>query len=322
MSEFSTYHFTINLLAAGVTRGTPMLFAGLGEIICERAGILNLGIEGLMLVGAMSGYALSYRTGNPFLAVLIGSLAGGLLSLIHAFVSITLKGDQVVSGLALTFLGSGLAAVLGAPLVDIQEPIARIGTRSIPGFSAFPLVGPILFHQNLMVYLGFVLIPCVWIFLYRTRMGLHLRACGENPHAAEAMGVPVIGLRYFSTFLGGCLAGLGGASLSLGITPGWIDGMTAGQGWIAIGLVIFSGWNPWRAALGAYLFGAIRRLPLDLQGVPFLPLFRNPNTGYFLNMAPYLFCIIILVISGKKAIRYRLGAPANLGRPFSRGTRT
>ncbi|MBN2054244.1 ABC transporter permease [bacterium] len=313
--------FGINLMAAGITRGSPMLFAAVGEIVSERSGVLNLGLEGLMLMGAMTGYGVSYKTGDPYMGVMAGILAAGFLSLIHAFVSVALKGEQVVSGLALTFFGTGLAAVLGAPLIEMKGVAPRFGTYTVPLLGRLPVIGPIFFQQNVMVYLGYFIILAVWFVLYKTRLGLHLRACGEHPTAADAMGVHVLRYRYGSVFFGGCLAGLGGAALSLGITPGWIDGMTAGQGWIAVGLVIFAGWNPWRAALGSYLFGAIRRLPLDLQGVPGLPFFRNPNIGYFLNMLPYLFCIAVLLISSRRSFRLRLGAPAALGLPFMRGER-
>ncbi len=311
--------FISNLLAAGVARGTPILFATLGEIVTERAGVLNLGIEGMMLLGAMSGYGISYMTGNPWLGLIAGCLAGGLLSLLHAFVSVTLRGDQVVAGLALTFLGSGLASVLGAPLIEVRETAARLNVLELPLLSKIPLLGPVLFQQNIIVYIGFIIVPVIWIYLFRTRPGLHLRAVGEQPAAAAARGISVAKTRYLYVFAGGFMAGLGGASLSLAVTPGWIDGMTAGQGWIAIGLVIFAGWNPWRAALGSYLFGAIRRLPLDLQGQPWIEFFHNPSTGYFLNMLPYIFTITVLLLSSRKSFRRKIGAPEALGKPYTPG---
>lgn len=309
----------VNILAAGVRSGTPMLFATIGEIFAERSGVLNLGVEGMMLMGAMSAFGVAHATGNPWLGVLVAIGMGGLLALLHAFVVITLRADQVVSGLALTFLGTGLSAVLGAPLVEVRQA-PRLPAWDVPLLADIPLVGPIFFQHNVIVYLGFLLVPIAWFYMYRTRPGLELRAVGEYPAAADVMGVNVYRLRYAYTVLGGMLAGLAGAALSLAITPLWVDGMTAGQGWIAVGLVIFAGWDPVRAAVGSYLFGAIKRLPLDLQSFAFF--LRNPATGYFANMLPYLFTIAVLVISAREATRRRLGAPAALGVPYVREERT
>ncbi|GAP62979.1 hypothetical protein ARMA_1402 [Ardenticatena maritima] len=309
----------MNILAAGVRSGTPMLFATIGEIFAERSGVLNLGVEGMMLMGAMSAFGVAHATGNPWLGVLVAIAMGGLLALLHAFVVITLRADQVVSGLALTFLGTGLSAVLGAPLVEVRQA-PRLPAWDVPLLADIPLLGPIFFQHNVIVYLGFVLVPLAWFYMYRTRPGLELRAVGEYPAAADVMGVNVYRLRYAYTVLGGMLAGLAGAALSLAITPLWVDGMTAGQGWIAVGLVIFAGWDPVRAAVGSYLFGAIKRLPLDLQSFAFF--LRNPATGYFANMLPYLFTIAVLVISAREAARRRLGAPAALGVPYVREERT
>nr|WP_290666370.1 ABC transporter permease [Ardenticatena sp.] len=309
----------VNILAAGVRSGTPMLFATIGEIFAERSGVLNLGVEGMMLMGAMSAFGVAHATGNPWLGVLVAIGVGGLLALLHAFVVVTLRADQVVSGLALTFLGTGLSAVLGAPLVEVRQA-PRLPAWNVPLLADLPLVGPIFFQHNVIVYLGFLLVPLAWFYMYRTRPGLELRAVGEYPAAADVMGVNVYRLRYAYTVLGGMLAGLAGAALSLAITPLWVDGMTAGQGWIAVGLVIFAGWDPMRAAVGSYLFGAIKRLPLDLQSFAFF--LRNPATGYFANMLPYLFTIAVLVISAREATRRRLGAPAALGVPYVREERT
>ncbi len=309
----------INLLAAGVRSGTAILFATIGEIFAERAGVLNLGIEGMMLMGAMSAFGAAHGTGNPWIGLLTAAGVGALLSLLFAFVVITLRADQVVSGLALTFLGTGLSAVLGAPLVEVQVA-PRLPSFAIPGLAQIPVLGPILFDHNVIVYLGFLLIPLAWFYIYRTRPGLELRALGEYPAAADVLGVEVYRQRYAYVMLGGTLAGIGGGALSLAITPLWVEGMTAGQGWIAIGLVIFAGWNPVRAAAGAYLFGAIRRLPLDLQNVAFF--LGNPTYGYFLNMLPYLFTILVLVIGARGALRRRLGAPAALGVPYVREERS
>jgi len=308
----------INLLAAGIRSGTPLLFATIGEIFAERSGVLNLGVEGMMLMGAMSAYGVSHATGNPWLGLLVGIIVGGFMALLHAFMTVTLRADQVVSGLALTFLGMGLSAVLGAPLVEVRNA-PKLPAFPIPGLSQIPVLGPILFDHNIIVYIGFLLIPVAWFYIYRTRPGLNLRAVGEYPAAADTLGINVTRLRYYYVILGGMLAGLGGAALSLAITPLWIEGMTAGQGWIAVGLVIFAGWDPLRGAMGAYLFGAIRRLPLDMQNISFF--LQHPTYGYFMNMLPYLFTIIVLVIGSREALRRRVGAPAALGVPYVREER-
>jgi simple sugar transport system permease protein len=308
----------VNLLAAGIRSGTPILFATIGEIFAERSGVLNLGVEGMMLMGAMTAYGVAYGTGNPWIGLLVAIGVGGLLALLHAFVTVTLRADQVVSGLALTFLGTGMSAVLGAPLVEIRSA-PRLPAFPIPFLSEIPVLGTILFNHNVVVYLGFLLVPVAWFYIYRTRPGLELRAIGEYPAAADTLGVNVIRQRYFYVVLGGMLAGMAGGSLSLAITPLWVEGMTAGAGWIAVGLVIFAGWDPLRGAIGAYLFGAIRRLPLDAQNLTFF--LQNPTLGYFMNMLPYLFTIVVLVISSREALRKRAGAPAALGVPYVREER-
>lgn len=306
------------LLAAGVRTGTVILFATVGEIFAERSGVLNLGVEGMMLMGAMSGYGVAWLTGNPWLGMGGALLMGGLFGLLHAFVTVSLRADQVVSGLAVTFLGSGLSAVIGSPLVDVRD-VPRLPQFPIPLLSQIPVLGPILFQHNVVVYLGFLLAPLAWYYIYRTRPGMELRAIGEYPAAADVLGIGVYAQRYLYVILGGMLAGLAGASLSLAITPLWLEGMTAGIGWIAVGMVIFARWNPLMAMVGAYLFGAINRLPLDLQNVGFF--LRNPQLGYFLKMLPYLFTIFVLVVSARSAMRRRLGAPAALGVPYQREDR-
>ena len=308
----------VSLLAAGVRSGTAILFASIGEIFAERSGVLNLGVEGMMLMGAMTAYGVSYASGNPWYGLGAAMVVGTLMALLYAFVTVTLRADQVVSGLALTFLGLGLSAVLGAPLVEVRNA-PKLPAFDIPVLSQLPILGPIFFQHNVIVYLGFILVPTAAFYIYRTRPGMELRAIGEYPAAADVLGVNVYLQRYGYVMLGGCLAGAGGAALSLAITPLWIEGMTAGQGWIAVGLVIFAGWNPWRAAAGSYLFGAIRRLPLDLQNVGFF--LANPTLGYFMNMLPYLFTIIVLVIGSREAMRRRVGAPAALGVPYVREER-
>jgi simple sugar transport system permease protein len=317
----------IIILQAGVASGTVLLFATIGEIFAERSGILNLGVEGMMLVGAMSAFSVAIATGNPWLGVLVAMIAAGLFSQIHAFISITLQADQVVSGLALTFLGVGISLVLGEGLSKAGA-VSLLPNFSIPLLSVIPIIGPIFFtNHSVLVYVGYLLIPFAWFYIYRTRPGMHLRAVGEYPAAADALGVNVYRLRYFYVFVGGVLAGLAGATISLAIAPGWFSELTtAGQGWIAIGLVIFAQWDPIRAAFGSYAFGALRRLVLDIQGPVTLlgfanPFYFNPYWGFFLQMLPYAFTIVVLIIGSREAMRKRIGAPAALGTPYVRGER-
>ncbi|MBI1880829.1 MAG: ABC transporter permease [Chloroflexi bacterium] len=316
----------IIILHAGLATGTVLLFAGIGEIFAERAGVLNLGLEGMMLMGAMAGFSTSLATGNPWLALGVAMAAAGLLSLLHGVVTIHFQADQVVSGLTLTFLGTGLALVFGEGLTGQTPPL--IPNFDIPGLALIPVIGPIFFEEHsLLVYLGYFLTPLAWYYIYKTRPGMHLRAIGEKPEAADTMGINVYKLRYLYVFVGGCLAGLAGATISLSISPGWYSALTtSGQGWIAVGLVIFAQWDPFRAALGAYLFGALRRGILDLQGPKILlgftnPLFINSNWGFFLQMTPYILTIIALVLGARAAAKKRLGAPAALGVPYIRGER-
>jgi len=317
----------IIVLQAGVATGTVLLFATLGEIFAERSGVMNLGVEGMMLLGAMCAFSVTLATGNPWLGILAGMFFAGLISQIHAFISITLQADQVVSGLSLTFLATGVSLVFGEGLSKAGA-VNLLPVYSIPLLADIPFIGPIFFkEQSVMVYLGYILFPLCWYFINRTRPGLHLRAIGEYPAAADALGIDVFGLRYLYVFIGGTLAGLAGATLSLAISPGWFSDLTtAGQGWIAVGLVIFAQWDPLRAAFGSYIFGALRRLILDIQGPQVIfgvanPFFYNPYYGFFLQMLPYAFTIIVLVLGSREAIRNRIGSPAALGLPYIRGQR-
>ena len=318
--------FTI-ILQAGIASGTVLLFATIGEIFSERAGVLNLGVEGMMLIGAMSAFSTTIATGNPWLGVLVAMIFAGLISQIHAFIVITLQADQVVSGLSLTFLGAGISLVLGEGLSKAGT-VALLPNFSIPLLSLIPIIGKIFFtNQSVLVYIGYLLVPLSWYYINRTRPGLHLRAVGEYPSATDALGINVFRMRYFYVFVGGMLAGLAGATISLAVSPGWFSELTTGgQGWIAIGLVIFAQWDPIRAAVGSYAFGALRRLILDVQGPLLLfgfanPFYYNPYLGFFLQMLPYLFTVIVLVIGSREAMRKRIGAPAALGNPYIRGER-
>jgi simple sugar transport system permease protein len=317
----------ITILHAGVATGTVLLFATLGEIFAERSGVMNLGVEGMMLLGAMAAFSVGVKSGNPWLGVLVAMLAAGLLSQVHAFLTITMHSDQVVSGLALTFLGTGISLVLGEGLSKAGTT-ALLPVLTIPVLSAIPVIGPILFEeQNVLVYVGFLFVPLAWYYINRTRPGMHLRAVGDYPAAADSLGINVARLRFFYVFVGGLLAGLAGATISLAISPGWFSELTTGGlGWIAVGLVIFAQWDPFRGMIGAYAFGALRRLILDIQGPTVLlgfanPFYYNPYWGFFLQMLPYAFTIIVLVIGSRDAVRKRLGAPAALGVPYVRGER-
>jgi simple sugar transport system permease protein len=315
------------ILQAGVATGTVLLFATLGGIFAERSGVMNLGIEGMMLLGAMTAYSVSYSTGSPWLGVLAGMLAAGLISQIHAFVSIHLQADQVVSGLSLNFLATGVSLVLGEGLNSLVG-VPLLPSLSIPLLSEIPVIGKIFFSDHsIMVYIGYLLVPLAWYFINKTRSGMHLRAVGEYPAAADVQGISVYGTRYFYVFVGGLLAGLAGATVSLAISPGWFaEKTTSGQGWIAVGLVIFAQWDPVRAMFGSYVFGALRRLVLDIQGPALIfglanPFYYNPYLGFFLKMLPFAFTVIVLVLGSREAIRKRIGTPAALGLPYIRGQR-
>lgn len=312
----------VSLLSITIAAGTSLVFATVGEIITERAGILNLGVEGMMIMGAVTAFAAAFHTGNAWAGVAIAMLVGGLLASIHALLTITLRADQVVSGLALTLFGSGLASFLGqrlgpegAPLVGLTGP--RFNEVLLPGLSQLPVIGPALFHRDLLVYLMYLVVILSWYFLYKTRAGLHLRAVGENPQTVDAMGVDVAGLRYFYTVIGGMLVGLGGAHLSLAYIPGWTENMTGGRGWIAIALVIFATWNPARAIIGALLFGGVNAVQFRLQAA------GTTIPASLLNMLPYLLTILVLIlITWWETFGRRVGAPAALGLPYMREERT
>jgi simple sugar transport system permease protein len=315
------------IFQAGVASGTVLLFAAIGEILAERSGVMNLGVEGMMLIGAMTAYRTVVQEGSPWLGVIYAMLFAGALSLLHAVVTINFQADQVVSGLAINFVGIGLSMVLGEGLSKAGT-VSLLPSYTVPVLSLVPIIGPIFFtNQHVLVYLGYILTPLAWFYINRTRPGLHLRAVGEYPAAADALGINVYGTRYLYVFVGGLLAGLAGATISLAVAPGWFSELTtAGQGWIAVGLVIFAQWDPWRAAVGGYMFGAIRRLILDLQGPELLlgfpnPFFYTPKLGFFLQMLPYALTIIVLVMVSREAMRKRLGAPAALGVPYIRGER-
>jgi simple sugar transport system permease protein len=308
----------ISIVAVAIRAGTSLVYATIGEIYTERSGVLNLGLEGMMLMAAVTGFAAAYHTGNPWAGVAAAMLVGAALSVLHAFLTVTLRADQVVSGLALTIFATGLASFLGQRLGPNGQPlVGQIGPRferlPIPYLSDLPVVGRALFQQDILVYLMYVLVPIAAFYLYRTRAGLHLRAVGENPHTADAKGISVPRVRYLYTIAGGALVGLGAAHLSLSYTPGWTENLTGGRGWIAIALVIFAMWDPWRAVLGALLFGAINAIQFRLQAM------GTNIPAAFLGMLPYIFTIAVLVfITWFESARKRVGAPAALGIPYVR----
>lgn len=304
----------ISVLSTGVVAGTPLLFACLGEILSERSGVMNLGVEGMMLVGAVTGFAVTVSVQNPWAGFFIAMIAGGFMALIHAFLTISLKANQVVSGLALTIFGTGLSAYLGKPLIGIPAPVA-FQPFEIPVLSKIPALGGILFHHDALVYLSFMMAAALWFVLYRTKTGLIIRAVGESPSAADVAGVSVFKVRYASVIVGGMLAGAAGAYLSLAYAPSWLENMTAGRGWIAVALVIFAMWNPARALIGAYVFGAIDALGFYLQTMGVV------IPSFFLKMLPYVFTIIVLIVMTCETKRRRVATPEALGLAYSREER-
>ena len=306
--------FLTVVLASAVRSGTPVLYASLGEVLSERAGVMNLGLEGIMLVGAYAGFAVTHATGNPWIGLAAAFGAGCLITVIHAFLCITMMCNQVVSGLAMVLTGYGLSALMGRNVIG--QTIQGVTAWNLPFLSSIPFVGPIFFRHNAMVYFSFILIAFLCWFLFRTSHGLNLRAVGENPRAADAMGLPVTAIRYFYCIAGGGLAGLGGGYLSVVYAQMWIEGMTSGRGWIAVALVIFGLWNPMRVACGAYLFGGMEALQLRLQAMG-----STLSTSLLMTL-PYLMTIIVLAAVSVKAGKGRLlGAPAALGIPFRREDR-
>ncbi len=294
-----------------IKSSVAVLFATLGEIITERSGVLNLGVEGMMLVGALAGFAAGVATQNPFLAVAGGMLAGGMLSLIHAFFTIRLHSNQVLCGLALTMLGVGLANFLGRPLIG--EAGIRIRAVAIPYLSDIPYIGNIFFQQSPYAYGAYIVAPLAWFVLFKSRLGLVLRAVGEDATSADAAGVNVGITRTVAIVIGGLFSGLAGSYLSLSYTPGWKETMSGGQGWVAIAMVIFCTWNPLRAFWGALLFGGLTALQFFFQAaaIDIIP-------TYLLKMMPYLLTIAVLTLVTTSSKHRKASAPADLGIPFIR----
>jgi general nucleoside transport system permease protein len=320
------------VLAQALAYGTPILFAALGELLAERSGVLNLGVEGIMLVGAVMGFWASQRAPGPtalvlVLAVATAAFAGLVISAVHAFLVVSLRASQIVSGLALTIFagGLGLSSYLGNDLglADLP-PSHQLGEIDVFGLKGVPVIGPVLFHQSALVYASWAMTIAVGLYLARTRLGLNVRAVGESPGAADAMGINVAAYRYAHVLAGGALAGVGGACYSLSITPGWTagDSLVGGAGWIAIALVIFSFWRAELCLVGAYLFGGLSGgLPGALQAHDYKVIPTFLKTPEFLNALPYLTTVVVLVLIASGWGKRRLGAPAALGVPYVREER-
>ena len=293
------------LVAAILIASTPILLAALGELVAERAGVLNLGVEGMMITGAVLGFAAAVGSGSPALGFVAGAAGGAALSLVFGLLTQMLMANQVATGLALTLFGLGLSALLGQGYVGVRPPsVARLDGP----LSEIPVIGPMLLSHDAVLYIGLLAVPAIWAFLHRTRAGLILRAVGEGHDAAHALGYPVAAIRLAAIAFGGAMAGLGGAYLSLVRVPQWTEGMTAGAGWIALAIVVFAAWRPERALAGALLFGGVAVLQLNLQAAGL------PAPAWLLSASPYLATIAVLVaISGRRGS----AAPADLGRPHS-----
>jgi simple sugar transport system permease protein len=296
------------IILAVLTASTPLLIAAAGELVVERAGVLNLGVEGMMIMGAACGFAAAWYTGSTLVGALCGIAAGAALSAVFGALTLGLAVNQVAAGLALTILGVGLSGLIGAGFVG--ERITPSPNLYLPVLSDLPVVGRILFAQNAFVYLSIVLIIAIWRFLYVTRAGLVLRAVGDNHASAHALGYPVLRIRFLAVLFGGACAGLAGAYLSLAYTPFFIAGMTAGRGWIALALVVFASWLPGRLVVGAYLFGAVTILQLHAQGAGLgIP-------SQLMTALPYLATILVLVVISRARVTAGSAAPASLGQVF------
>jgi ABC-type uncharacterized transport system permease subunit len=304
---------TTLVLVTVIGAATPLLFAALGELVAERSGVLNLGVEGMMLAGAVTAFAVTVTTGSAVLGILTAAMAGALMALMFGVLTLSLTSNQVATGLALTIFGIGLSALVGSGFVGI--PVERLPRLRVPGLSDLPVIGPLLFGHDVLVYLSVAATAGVAWFLKRTRGGMILRAVGESDVSAHSIGYDVIKVRYLAVLFGGVMAGLGGAFLSLSYTPMWVEEMTAGRGWIALALVVFASWRPWRLLLGAYLFGGVTILQLYAQGAGG---FGVP--AQVMSMLPYLATIVVLAVIAGGPWKGRLDAPACLGQPFRPAT--
>ena len=296
------------ILLTILTAATPLLIAATGELVAERSGVLNLGVEGMMVMGAVTAFALATATGSPWIGLMGAAIIGALFSLLFAFLTLTLVSNQVATGLALTILGLGLSGMIGENYIGL--PGVKMDAITIPFLSDLPVVGKLIFGQDPIFYLSLILLFGVWWFLFRTRAGLTLRAVGGNHKSAHALGVNVIGIRYLAVMFGGMCAGIAGAHLTLVYTPQWTENMTAGRGWIALALVVFATWRPARLIIGAYLFGAVSIGQLHAQALGLgLP-------SQLLSALPYLATIVVLVLISRNKRSITMNTPACLGKSF------
>ncbi|MBB3947559.1 simple sugar transport system permease protein [Rhizobium skierniewicense] len=296
------------ILLTVITAATPLVIAALGELVTERAGVLNLGVEGMMIMGAVCAFAAAHLTGSPYLGIVAGIASGAVFSLLFGFLTLTLVTNQVATGLALTLLGLGVSGMLGETFVGL--PGVKLPPIVFPGLSDIPVIGPALFRQDLIFYMSIALVIGIGWFLFKSRTGLKIRAIGDNHGSAHALGINVIRTRYLAVMFGGACAGLAGAQLSLVYTPQWVENMSAGRGWIALALVVFASWRPWRVLAGGYLFGAVTIGQLHAQalgiGVP----------SQLLSAMPYIATIVVLIIISHNRRTTLINTPASLGKPF------
>jgi general nucleoside transport system permease protein len=298
-----------SLASSAVIAAIPLMFAGAGELVAEKSGVLNLGVEGMMLMGAVSGYAVTAITGNPWLGIGGAIVAGVLMSLVFAFLTITMLANQVATGLSLTIFGIGFSAYIGKPYTSAAVR-ASIDVMPIPGLASIPVIGPAFFTLTPLGYLAFAMFGVIGWFLYRTRAGLVLRSVGESPSVAHSVGFPVVGVRYGATLFGGGMAGLAGGYYSIVYLHLWQEQLTSGRGWIALALVVFATWRPGRLLIGALLFGAVMALQFYAQAI------GVPVPTQFLAMLPYIATIVVLVLISRNPNTIKLNAPASLGKPF------
>ena len=296
------------ILLTVATAATPLLLAAIGELVVERSGVLNLGVEGMMIVGAVAAFIMAQATGNPYLGALAGMAAGVGLSALFALLAVWLVTNQVATGLALTIFGLGVAGMVGEGFVGL--PGVKLSVIELPVLSEIPVLGPLLFRQDALFYASLAITLAVAVFLFRSRAGLRLRAIGEAPTAAHALGLPVLRTRTLAVLFGGACAGLAGAQLTLVYTTQWIENVTAGRGWIALALVVFASWRPWRVVVGAYLFGAVTIAQFHAQALGV----RLPSQ--LLAALPYLATIVVLVLIASNRRFTLVNTPASLGRPF------
>ena len=298
----------VSILLTVATAATPLLIAAIGELVVERSGVLNLGVEGMMIMGAVGGFGAAYLTGSPWLGLLAAVAVSLAFSLLFAVLTLSVATNQVATGLSLTILGLGLSGMMGTSFVGL--PGQRLPDLHIPGLTDLPVIGPLLFGQDPIFYLSILLTAGVAWFLFRTRAGLTLRSIGDSHASAHALGIKVIRARYLAVMFGGACAGLAGGHLSLVYTPQWVENMTAGRGWIALALVVFASWRPWRVLAGAYLFGAVWIGQLHAQAFGI----RVPSQ--LLSSLPYLATVLVLVLISRNKRLTMMNTPASLGQPF------